>query len=70
MQLGDIEIAVTRKDVKHVHLSVHPPEGHVTLVAPAKSRLDVLRAYAITRSVSYTHLDVYKRQAPTSTKPR
>ena len=49
LQLGDIEIAVTRKDVKHVHLSVHPPEGHVTLVAPAKSRLDVLRAYAITR---------------------
>jgi len=49
MQLGDIEIAVTRKDVKHVHLSVHPPEGRVTLVAPARTRLEVLRAYAITR---------------------
>lgn len=49
LQLGDIEIAVTRKDVKHVHLSVHPPEGRVTLVAPARSRLEVLRAYAITR---------------------
>ena len=49
LQLGDIEIAVTRKDVKHVHLSVHPPEGRVTLVAPARTRLDVLRAYAITR---------------------
>lgn len=49
MHLGDIEIAVTRKDVKHVHLSVHPPEGRVTLVAPALTRLEVLRAYAITR---------------------
>jgi predicted metal-dependent hydrolase len=49
MQLGDIEIAVTRKDVKHVHLSVHPPEGRVTLVAPARTRLEELRAYAITR---------------------
>jgi predicted metal-dependent hydrolase len=49
LQLGDIEIAVTRKDVKHVHLSVHPPEGRVTLVAPTRSRLEVLRAYAITR---------------------
>ena len=33
IQLGDIVIAVTRKDVKHVHLSVHPPSGRVTLVA-------------------------------------
>jgi len=49
LQLGDIEIAVTRKDVKHVHLSVHPPEGRVTLVAPTRSRLEVLRAYAVTR---------------------
>ena len=49
LQLGDIEISVTRKDVKNVHLSVHPPEGRVTLVAPAQSGMDVLRAYAITR---------------------
>lgn len=49
LQLGDIEILVTRKDVKNVHLSVHPPEGRVTLVAPARTRLDILRAYAITR---------------------
>ncbi len=49
LQIGDVEITVTRKDVKNVHLTVHPPEGRVTLVAPARSRLDVLRAYAITR---------------------
>lgn len=49
LQLGDIAIVVTRKDVKYVHLSVHPPEGRVTLVAPARTRLEVLRAYAVTR---------------------
>ena len=35
--------------VKNVHLSVHPPEGRVTLVAPSGTRLEVARAYAISR---------------------
>lgn len=49
IQLGDVVIAVTRKAVKHVHLSVHPPAGHVTLVAPTTTRLEVARAYAISK---------------------
>lgn len=49
IQLGDIAIAVTRKAVKYVHLSVHPPAGHVTLVAPTATRLEVARAYAISK---------------------
>ena len=49
IQLGDIVIAVTRKTVKNVHLSVHPPAGHVTLVAPTGTRLEVARAYAISK---------------------
>lgn len=49
IQLGDVSIAVTRKDVKHVHLSVHPPDGRVTLVAPRTTRMDAARAYAATR---------------------
>ena len=49
IHLGDIAIAVTRKKIKHVHLSVYPPAGRVTLVAPAGTRLDVARAYAIAR---------------------
>lgn len=47
--LGDIAIAVTRKAVKNVHLSVHPPGGHVTLVAPTGTRMEVARAYAISK---------------------
>ncbi len=49
IQLGDISVLVTRKAVKNVHLSVHPPFGRVTLVAPTETRLDVARAYAISK---------------------
>jgi len=47
--LGDIVITVNRKDIKHVHLSVHPPAGQVTLVAPSATRLEVARAYAVSK---------------------
>jgi predicted metal-dependent hydrolase len=49
IQLGDLSIEVTWKAVKNVHLSVHPPDGRVTLVAPSETRLEVARAYAISR---------------------
>ena len=49
IQLGEIAIALTRKDVRHVHLSVHPPSGRVTLVAPNDTRSEVARAYAISK---------------------
>ena len=49
IELGDISIAVTRKAIKNVHLSVHPPEGRVTMSAPTDTRLEVARAYAISK---------------------
>ena len=49
IQLGDITILMTRKDIKHVHLSVHPPSGRVTLVAPIATRPEVARAYAASK---------------------
>src|ERR1700733_13333351 len=49
IQLGDLSIRVSRKDIKHVHLSVHPPAGRVTLSAPKGTRLEVARAYAISK---------------------
>ena len=68
IELGDISISVTRKDIKHVHLSVHPPEGRVTLVAPASTRLDVARAYAISRlgwiREQQSKLEAQAREAP------
>ena len=49
IRLGEIAITVTRKAVQHVHLSVHPPLGRVTLVAPMATRPEVARAYAISK---------------------
>jgi predicted metal-dependent hydrolase len=49
IQLGEIAIAVTRKDIKHAHLSVYPPNGRVTLVAPKGTRHEVARAYAVSK---------------------
>jgi predicted metal-dependent hydrolase len=49
IELGDVHVVLTRKDVKHVHLTVHPPSGRVSLVAPRSTRTEVARAYAITK---------------------
>ena len=49
IRIGGLSIEVTRKAVKNVHLSVHPPDGRVTLTAPSATCLDVARAYAVTR---------------------
>ena len=49
IELGDVTVELTRRDVKNVHLAVHPPDGRVTLVAPVGTRADVARAYAVTK---------------------
>lgn len=49
IHIGDVTIQVTRKAIKHVHLSVHPPTGAVTMTAPLTTRLEVARAYAISK---------------------
>jgi len=51
LHIGNLAIEVTRKDIKNVHLSVHPPNGRVTLVAPNATRLEVARAYAVSKLV-------------------
>jgi predicted metal-dependent hydrolase len=49
IRLGELVIALARKSVKHVHLSVHPPRGRVSLVVPVATRVEVARAYAISK---------------------
>lgn len=49
IDLGDVTVELTRRAVKNVHLAVHPPDGRVSLVAPEGTRLDVARAYAVTK---------------------
>lgn len=49
IDVGEISIRITKKDIKHVHLSVHPPDGRVTMTVPCATRLDVARAYAVSK---------------------
>lgn len=47
--LGDIVADVILKDIKNVHLSVYPPNGHVRISAPERMTIDNVRAYAVTK---------------------
>lgn len=49
IQIGELAIQLTRKAIRNVHLSVHPPDGRVTMAAPAATRVPVARAYAISK---------------------
>ncbi len=68
IQLGEISIAVTKKDIKNVHLTVHPPDGRVTLTAPTSTRLEVARTYAISKlswiREQQRKLDAQARETP------
>ena len=49
IQLGDIAVDVVLKDIKNIHLSVHPPAGKVRIAAPLRMDLDTIRVFAITK---------------------
>ncbi len=49
IKLGDIPVDVVLKDIKNVHLSVHPPTGRVRISAPKRMSLDTIRVFAISR---------------------
>lgn len=49
VHLGDMAVDVVRKDIKNVHLSVHPPTGRVSIAAPTRMSLDTIRVFAISK---------------------
>ena len=49
IELGDIAVDVVRKEIKNVHLSVHPPSGKVRIAAPSRLTLDTIRVFAISK---------------------
>lgn len=49
IDLGELRAEVIRKPIKHVHLSVYPPEGRVRISAPDGMALDTIRLYAISK---------------------
>lgn len=49
IELGDLCLEVIHKDIKNVHLSVHPPMGRVTISAPLRMELENIRLFSISK---------------------
>ena len=49
IDLGGIPVDVIKKDIKNIHLSVHPPSGRVRIAAPLRMNLDTIRVFAISK---------------------
>jgi len=47
--ISDIEIELTKKNIKNLHLSVHPPDGRVRISAPQHMDIDSIRLFAISK---------------------
>jgi len=49
ISVSDIIIDVVRKDIKHMHLSVHPPDGRVQISAPKRMDEKAVRSFAVSK---------------------
>src|SRR4051812_24458826 len=49
LDLGDTSVDVVLKDIKNVHLSVHPPTGRVRIAAPERMNMEAIRLFAISK---------------------
>ena len=49
LKISSLEVEIDRKDIKNLHLSVHPPEGRVRVAAPLDVDDDEVRAYVISK---------------------
>jgi predicted metal-dependent hydrolase len=56
IELGEISVEVVKKDIKNIHLSVHPSAGRVRISAPLRMNLETIRVFAISK------LDWIRRQ--------
>ena len=54
--IANFEIEVIQKDIKNIHLSVHPPNGRIRLAVPSQTNEDSMRLFVISK------LDWIKKQ--------
>ena len=47
--VGNIEVEINRKEIKNLHLSVHPPNGWVRVATPLKVSDESVRLYVISK---------------------
>ena len=49
LEIGGVSVEVVRKDIKHLHLGVYPPEGRVRVAAPLRLDDEAVRLAVISR---------------------
>lgn len=68
LDLGELRAEVTRKAIKHVHLSVLPPAGRVRVAAPEHLPLETIRLFVISKlawiRAQQRKLRAQEREAP------
>lgn len=69
LDLGELHAEVTRKAIKHVHLSVLPPVGRVRVAAPQSMPLDTIRLFVISK-LGWIRSQQRKLQAQERETPR
>lgn len=69
LDLGELHAEVTRKAIKHVHLSVLPPAGKVRVAAPQSMALDTIRLFVVAK-LGWIRSQQRKLQAQARERPR
>lgn len=64
MKIRDLEIQIVRKNIKNLHLSVHPPEGGVRIAVPLHVDDDQVRLVIIGRLPWIRKRQAYFREQP------
>jgi len=68
IELGELRVEVTRKEVRNLHLSVLPPQGKVRITAPPHMKLETIRVFVISRlawiRAQQRHMRDQEREAP------
>ena len=68
ISISGLSVAVVRKDIKNVHLSVHPPQGRITISAPQRMSIDTIRVFTISKlswiKKQQAKMRAQKREAP------
>lgn len=67
--LGQLQAEVTRKAIKHVHLSVLPPTGKVRVAAPQGMPLETIRLFVVSK-LAWIRSQQRKLQAQDRETPR
>lgn len=49
IQIKDLQVEIVRKDIKHLHLGVYPPDGKIRVAAPLRVNNETVRLAVISK---------------------